>query len=135
MKHILKTWPQQYELLRKGWKTFELRKNDSDYETNHDLVLREFNPDTNDFTDRGKDEEIVTSISHILMGGSFELPKDMCIMSLRKIKVQKQEFDRGKGKCKKCETRFATTDYNGHGYFVCEKCDDRLNYEFDNEYR
>jgi hypothetical protein len=39
------------------------------------------------------------------------------------------------GTCKECGTRKATTDYNGHQYYVCDPCSNRLNREFDNEYK
>jgi hypothetical protein len=39
------------------------------------------------------------------------------------------------GTCKECGTRQATTDYNGHQYYVCNPCSNRLNREFDNEYK
>jgi hypothetical protein len=39
------------------------------------------------------------------------------------------------GTCKECGTRKATTDYNGHQYYVCDPCSKRLNREFDNEYK
>lgn len=39
------------------------------------------------------------------------------------------------GVCQECGTRKATTDYNGHQYYVCEPCDNRLNKEFDEEYK
>lgn len=44
--------------------------------------------------------------------------------------------DMGHGKCveKGCN-KFATTDYNGHGHWVCESCDKCLNDYFDEEYR
>lgn len=35
---------------------------------------------------------------------------------------------------KGCE-RQATTDYNGHGHYVCKQCNDSLNRHFDEEYR
>lgn len=39
------------------------------------------------------------------------------------------------GTCKECGTRKATIDYNGHQYYVCDPCNNRLNREFDNEYK
>lgn len=44
--------------------------------------------------------------------------------------------DMGHGKCReKGCTKFATTDYNGHGYWVCDRHDERLNEEFEDEYK
>jgi len=49
--------------------------------------------------------------------------------------LEAKTIDKGLGKCreKHCNN-FATTDYNGHSYFVCESCDDKLNREFEDEY-
>ncbi len=49
-----------------------------------------------------------------------------------------EEIDRGHGKCmanpQVCK-RWATKDYNGHGYWVCDIHNEILNDEFDEEYR
>jgi hypothetical protein len=42
--HELKTWPEYFKAIKKGEKTFELRKNDRDFEKGDILVLREFIP-------------------------------------------------------------------------------------------
>lgn len=38
------------------------------------------------------------------------------------------------GICKNCNSSPAVTDYNGHGHYVCQPCDDSLNREFESEY-
>lgn len=38
------------------------------------------------------------------------------------------------GTCVECGTRKAVLDYNGHQYYVCDPCNNRLNREFDKEY-
>ena len=40
--HHLKTWPQFFEKVASGEKTFEIRKNDRDFKVGDVLVLREF---------------------------------------------------------------------------------------------
>lgn len=47
-----------------------------------------------------------------------------------------QTVDKGLGRCKEryCPN-YATTDYNGHGHYVCEYHDDKLNREFEEEYK
>lgn len=44
-RHELKTWPGYYEAVECGEKTFELRRNDRDFETGDVLVLREWDPE------------------------------------------------------------------------------------------
>lgn len=43
--------------------------------------------------------------------------------------------DMGHGKCKeKYCSKWAVTDYNGHGHWVCQSCDDSLQRFFESEY-
>lgn len=44
MKHQLKTWPQFFERIANGSKTFELRQNDRDFQAGEILELREWAP-------------------------------------------------------------------------------------------
>jgi hypothetical protein len=39
------------------------------------------------------------------------------------------------GDCKECKTAKAEHDYNGHQYYVCNTCFDRLSREFEDEYQ
>jgi len=42
MIHELKTWPEYFEEILTGKKTFEVRKNDRDYKVGDTLILKEF---------------------------------------------------------------------------------------------
>ena len=44
MKHELKIWPQYFERVRDGSKTFEIRKNDRGFQFGDEVVLREYDP-------------------------------------------------------------------------------------------
>ena len=48
--HELKCWPEYYELVRDGKKSFELRKNDRYYTEGDLLVLREWEPNSKKYT-------------------------------------------------------------------------------------
>ena len=50
MKHILKTWPEYYQAVWTGEKTFEIRVNDRNYQVGDLLVLQEFDPRTKEYT-------------------------------------------------------------------------------------
>ena len=50
--HELKTWPEYFQAVWDGNKTFELRKNDRDYQVGDKLILREWCPELNDYTGR-----------------------------------------------------------------------------------
>ncbi len=52
MIHELKTWPKYYVRVFLGEKNFELRKNDRSFETGDLLFLKEFDPETNEYTGR-----------------------------------------------------------------------------------
>lgn len=62
--HQLKSWPEMYEPVLKGVKTFELRRNDRDFQTGDHIVLREFEPQSNAYTGR----EITKRITYVLRG-------------------------------------------------------------------
>jgi len=49
--HFLKTWPPYFQAIASGSKTFELRRNDRGYAVGDILVLREFEPDVERYTD------------------------------------------------------------------------------------
>ena len=40
--HDLKIWPEYFEKIKTGLKTFELRKDDRDFRVGDELILREF---------------------------------------------------------------------------------------------
>ena len=44
MTHDLKTWPEYFEPILTGRKTFEIRHDDRDFKTGHVLHLREWLP-------------------------------------------------------------------------------------------
>ena len=45
MKHELKIWPQYFERVADGSKTFELRRNDRGFQPGDTVVLKEYDPD------------------------------------------------------------------------------------------
>lgn len=77
-RHILKTWLQPFQAVWDGVKTFEVRKNDRNYESGDQLLLREYDPTTETYTGR----EIACWTPFVLQGGQFGLPDDTCVMSL-----------------------------------------------------
>lgn len=52
--HELKTWPEYFEAALKGVKTFEIRKNDRNFAVGENLLLKEFDPERQEYTGRAE---------------------------------------------------------------------------------
>jgi len=76
--HVLKTWPEPFEAMRAGLKTFEYRQHDRDFAVGDCLVLQEYNPETDSLTR----EAISMRVVYLLAGGKFGIPKNYCVMSV-----------------------------------------------------
>lgn len=76
--HELKTWPKYYKSVKDGSKPFELRKDDRDYKIGDVLILKEYDPGTESYTN----DECTRVITYILKGGLFGLEKGFVILGL-----------------------------------------------------
>lgn len=76
--HALKTWPYYFVPVLHGIKTFEIRKNDRDFKEGDQLLLREWDPRSEDYTGR----ECVRWITYIFHGGVIALEADEVAMSI-----------------------------------------------------
>lgn len=76
--HELKTWPTYFHAVADGVKTFELRKNDRDFQIGDQVHLLEYEPATKTYTGR----RIDATICYVLHGGCFGLEDGMCILQL-----------------------------------------------------
>ena len=76
--HILKTWPEYFDAIGDRRKTFEARCNDRDFQVGDSLELREWNPETQDYTQRW----IWCRISYVLNGGKFGVQPGWAILGL-----------------------------------------------------
>lgn len=79
--HELKIYPKEFNAIRRGLKTFEYRFNDRGYKTGDILRLCEYLPDTEQFTGRHIDAEVI----YLLVGGQFGVPAGYVIMSVVKM--------------------------------------------------
>ncbi|SFV08074.1 ASCH/PUA domain-containing protein [Alicyclobacillus macrosporangiidus] len=68
--HELKTWPEYFEPLLRGEKTVELRKDDRGYAVGDTLILREYDPETGQYTGRS----CTRLVTHILRGEPWLQP-------------------------------------------------------------
>ena len=76
--HEVKSHPEYFQKVKHGFKSFEIRKNDRDYQSNHFLKQREWNPETKKYTG----DSVTHRIGYILEGGKFGLEKGYIIMQL-----------------------------------------------------
>jgi hypothetical protein len=84
MVHELKTWKEYFQLVVSGKKFFELRKNDRDFKTGDELLLKEYDKESQKYTGR----KLHLRITYILEGTEAEdlgLKKGFCIMGLGKL--------------------------------------------------
>lgn len=58
MKVEKKCWPEYFQAIFDGKKTYELRLDDFEIETGDTLVLREWNPATKEYTGRTIEKEV-----------------------------------------------------------------------------
>lgn len=89
--HRLKTLPHYFERVQLGQKTFEIRKNDRDFQVGDILELEYYNP--NEPICVGYNYNylsiIKAEIKYILYGGKFGLDAEYCIMSIEILNQNK----------------------------------------------
>lgn len=80
--HVLKTWPEHWDAVEAGLKTFEWRRDDRGYAVGDIPVLRRFDPSTETY-DVDK-QPIYLRVTHLLRGPSvFGIPEGYVVMSIR----------------------------------------------------
>lgn len=76
--HELKTWPEFFQAIKHGFKNFEIRENDRNYQLGDILELQEWNPKTEQYTG----EKLIKRVNYIMRGPGFGLAKGFVIMSI-----------------------------------------------------
>lgn len=83
-EHYLKCHPQYFERVKTGAKTFEVRKNDRDFQTGDIIFLEEYDPEL-------ESEKAYTGnllqyrITYILHGPAFGIQEGYCVMSINPL--------------------------------------------------
>lgn len=86
--HLLKTWPDYFDPVLRGRKTFDIRKNDREFQEGDLLTLMEYDPSKNEYS--GK---FVTYRAGYILQGMFGLPDDVCVISLQpEFMIDTMEF-------------------------------------------
>lgn len=88
--HKLKLFPEYFDAVVNGIKTFEIRKNDRDYKVGDTLRLYEFDPKEEEF--RAKSSRLPetrtcdVAVTYIITHEDFPdgIPEDYCVMGIRR---------------------------------------------------
>jgi hypothetical protein len=84
MTHSLKSWPGEFEAVRTGVKTHEVRCNDRDFKLGDFLILEEWVPVGDDCTEgRFTGRSVLRTITYITPGGSWGLGEKICVLSIK----------------------------------------------------
>lgn len=83
MIHELKTWPNAFAGLRAGLKTHECRRWDREFEIGHVLKLREWDPQTKEYTGEYLWREITWITDPSTYGMTVAIEDPIVVMSVR----------------------------------------------------
>jgi hypothetical protein len=72
-EHELKTWPEHFMLVAIGLKTFEIRLDDRNFNVNDVLHLKEYDPDTEEYTGRS----VKVRVTHLMDNDYGSLGHDL----------------------------------------------------------
>lgn len=75
--HDLKTWPEPFEAVWSGVKTYEIRKDDRDYKVGDTLQLNEWDPSDGTYSGRS-----VTALVTYLTRGAWGIPDGIVVMGI-----------------------------------------------------
>lgn len=81
--HELKSWPSQFELVTGQIKRHEFRRNDRGFEKDDWLVLKEWQPNDEQFTGN----VALANVDCITEGGEFEVPEGFCVLTITLVQV------------------------------------------------
>lgn len=80
-EHALKTWPEHFDAITQGLKTFEVRRDDRAFNVGDTLRLAEWCPRRREYSGR----VIAREVTHILRGGQFGIEDGYVVMSLARL--------------------------------------------------
>lgn len=76
--HDLKTWPEFFQEVKAGRKTYEIRENDRDFHVGDLLRLHEYIAERHVYTG----DVIEKVITYMTGGGNWGLPSNLCVLAL-----------------------------------------------------
>lgn len=78
--HELKTWPEYFEAIKRGAKTFEIRKNDRNFAVGDVLLLRKYCPHCKSYL--GDSETVI--VNYVLKEQPY-VSSEYVVMSIQKV--------------------------------------------------
>lgn len=81
MTHYLKCWPEYFTANTDGVKTFEVRRNDRDFQAGDVLQLNEWDP----ATERETGRILWARVLYVLYGPQFGIAAGFCVMSIERV--------------------------------------------------
>ena len=79
--HELKSWPTVFDAVKQGIKGFEARRNDRHFAVGDRLLLREWCPQTKNYSGH----TLLLEVTYLLNGPSFGIETGYCVMSVRPV--------------------------------------------------
>lgn len=89
MEHELKIWPKYFDVVRRGDKPFEVRKNDRSFAVGDTLVLQEFEPGTTTLgkmpgtTGRYTGRRTEKVVVYVMPGGQWGIQDGYVVLGIR----------------------------------------------------
>lgn len=85
--HNVKCWPNYFDAIERGDKTFDVRRDDRGYQRGDTLVLEKFDPKKNGYVYpthhlSAKPFSIKKTISYVLTGGQFGIEPGYVVLAL-----------------------------------------------------
>lgn len=90
-EHELKTWPEYWDAIRDGRKTFELRYNDRGYQTGDVLLLKRWSRKHSCYTEPYT--PLRRLVTYIASAGRFGLKENWVCMSIQAIDEGKADAE------------------------------------------
>ena len=78
MRHELKIWPQYFDLVRRGRKPFEVRRNDRGFKEWDTLILEEFDPNAKVYTG----STLTCIVTCVVSGDDFGIASGFVVMGI-----------------------------------------------------
>lgn len=97
--HTLKTWPEHYQAVSSGRKTFEVRRDDRGFKQGDVLLLQEYDPDRDDLPagKRFTGRELTADVLYVLHGGRFGIEPGYVVMSIKVLQRGSSRIPRQEG--------------------------------------